>query len=606
MAERNKFSDLVGAAAKYTAKNFGRAKRASARVDSSWQETAWGYWDDTPEVRFAGTWIGNSMGRARLFAGRRADDGSIIPLLPEHEASILVKSLAGGATGQSQMLTEFGPHLVVAGEAWIVIVPTVHSEKWHLVSVLEAKERSGSLEVEIEGAPIVVPMHDEEVPLADNDTSPLAIRVWQPHPRRHIEADSPIRSSFTLLDELRLLNAAVAAITKSRLTGRGIVFIPQGTKFPTAPGNEGAEDDLLETLLKVAEIAYTEPDSAAAAVPIFLEVPADFIGQIQKMTFESNFDEMAIKLREETIRRFASGLDTPAEVLLGMGEVNHWGNWAIEEAAIRVAVEPKLATICDALTSQWLQPALTEPDEDVVVWYDTSDLRVKLNRGETSIQLYDRGEITGDALRRETQFDDADKPNDTQRREAIITGIIKAAPSLAPTLLPLIGIEMPPIISVPGEEIIVTPPDVELPVDEEGSPPVDIAPQGDIVGNGHGLHDAADGLIWRALERAGQRIRTKQPRTRRPELQDMTAASVHVAVPIAMEEIDSYGLLDDAWDRVPEIATRYSVNADCLAGALDEYCRDLIAAGVAHGFGAMPAVLNSPCLTEPGAQEEVA
>jgi len=317
--------ELVAAAQRWAARRF-----RITQPDQSWQHRAWSYYDTTPEVRFASKWIGNAMGKGRLFAGVRDEDGTVKPLPDSHRASELVASIAGGPAGQSQLLAAFGPHLVVAGEGWIVIRPTEDArtgqrtgEDWRALSVLEVTSKGQDLEAEIDGEPVPIPPHDPSKPA--DPLAPAAIRVWDPHPRRHIEADSPIRSSLGLLEELRLLNAAVASIARSRLTGRGVLLVPHGTRFPSKPGVlDGEEDDLIDVFMQVAETAYKDPESAAAAVPIILEVPADAIGKIERVTFESDFDDLAAKLREETIRRFATGLDTPAEILLGTGEVNHW------------------------------------------------------------------------------------------------------------------------------------------------------------------------------------------------------------------------------------------------------------------------------------------
>lgn len=154
------------------------------------------------------------------------------------------------------------------------------------------------------------------------------------------------------------------------------MIIPKGTRFPTTSTQGDAEDDLIEVLMTVAETAIREPDSAAATVPIILEVPPEMVGKIQRLTFESDFDELAIRLREEAIRRFATGLEIPAEILLGLGDTNHWGAWALTSEAIRLGIEPKLATVSHALTTQWLRPMLeAEGVQDwhrYMVWYDSS------------------------------------------------------------------------------------------------------------------------------------------------------------------------------------------------------------------------------------------
>jgi hypothetical protein len=405
---------LVAAATRWTTRSL---RSQGKQQNSGWQHQAWGFYDSTPEMRFAAGWIGNAMGKGRLIAGVRASDGTVDPLPETHRAAQLVATVAGGPAGQSQMLAAFGPHLVVAGEGWIVIRPADEragrpADEWRVMSVLEISQSGRGLEAEIDGEKVNIPAHD---PDNSDPLAPAAIRVWQPHPRRYIEADSPIRSSLGLLEELRLLNAAVAAIARSRLTGRGVLLVPAGVRFPTTgqPGDQG-EDDLLDVFMTVAETAYKEPESAAAAVPIILEVPAEAIGDIKRITFESDFDSLAVTLREESIRRFATGLDIPAEILLGQGGINHWGLWQLQSEAVTLAIEPRLATVADALTTQWLRPMLEDeavPDADrVLVWYDTSQLRVRGNRSQTALEVYDRGAISAEALRRETGFDETDAP----------------------------------------------------------------------------------------------------------------------------------------------------------------------------------------------------
>jgi len=413
--------ELAAAAARWTSRRFRRQAQAP---DQSWQHQAWSFYESVPEVRFAATWVGNAMSKARLIAGRRGPDGTVDPLPDGHRASELVATIAGGPAGQSQLLGSFGSHLVVPGEGWIVIRPTTDAagqragEDWRVLSTEEVTRTGRDLEAEIDGEKVVIPGHDPDAPA--DPLAAVAIRVWQPHPRRYIEADSPVRSSLGLLEELRLLNASVTAIARSRLYGRGVLLVPHGVRFPTTgqPGDEG-EDDLIEVFMTVAETAYKDPESAAAAVPIILEVPAEAIGDIKRITFESEFDDLSIKLREEAIRRFAIGLELPAEILLGLGDVNHWGQWALQAEAIRLGIEPRLATVADALTTQWLRPLLesenVEDADDALIWYETSQLRVYANRSQTAIEVHDRGAISDAALRRETGFDEADAPGHGER-----------------------------------------------------------------------------------------------------------------------------------------------------------------------------------------------
>ncbi|MFD8509697.1 hypothetical protein ACFV27_00925 [Streptomyces antimycoticus] len=608
--------ELTAAAARYTSRRL-RTKP----VDGSWQERAWSFYDTTPEVRFAASWTANAMSGALLYAGYRADDGTIERAPDNSPAAELVAQIAGGPDGQAQLLGDSGPHLTVAGEFWIVIRPRPDDstapavpdaegtdEEWHVLSVKEVRKESNKLVAEIDGIEVEVPGYDPDSP---NEDAPVAIRVWESHPRRKLEADSPVRASLALLEELQLLNAAVAAIARSRITGRGIVVIPKGTRFPTTPTQGDAEDDLIEVLMTVAETAIREPDSAAATVPIILEVPPEMVGKIERLTFESDFDELAIKLREEAIRRFATGLEIPAEILLGMGDVNHWGQWALTSEAIRLGIEPKLSTVGHALTTQWLRPMLeaqgVQDWHRFMVWYDTSPLRVRTNRSETALKLYELGVISAAATRRETGFDEADAPTAEEQaaRERQRQAPAEEPPADNVTPLPVDESEAPPdtlaasartAFLAAADQLIGASLDRLVRQHEEqhrtaSTTPVAVpaaAPR-------DGLLAAADGLIWHALTAAGRKLERTPlcPRSERSRAREVQAAQLHTLFPVQAHQIDEWKLLDGVWTRAEEIATRYGLDTGCLTSALDTYCRELIAAGVVHTFDVVPAALSS-------------
>jgi hypothetical protein len=427
---------------------------AKASSGSGWQAEAWRLYQSTPEVSYAANWIANAMSGATLFAGRRNADGDIDVAPSDSRAAELVASMAGGPDGQSEMLADFGRHLTVAGEGWIVIVPEPRSDDfrddcWYVLSTQEVRRKSLATIAEIDGEDIEIPDADENGKL--DLSQPTAIRVWKPAPWRHIEADSPIRSSMGILGELQLLTAVVAAVARSRITGRGVLVVPQGTSLPAAEGIDNGST-LLDFFVEVASTAIREPDSAAATVPVVVEVPKELIGQVQYLTFASDFDSLAIQLREEAIKRFATGVDVPAEVMLGMGDVSHWGAWALEGMAIRLGVEPKLSIVAGALTTQWLQPILeaegVEDAREWLVWYDTSKLRTSANKGATSLEAYKEGLISAEAARRELGFTEADAPEAVQQAEEQAPPLPEAP--AAETVLPVSETNAVPAVTEPG------------------------------------------------------------------------------------------------------------------------------------------------------------
>ncbi|WP_086778063.1 hypothetical protein [Streptomyces griseus] len=574
---------LTAAASRYTSRKIRGGKEHQTQ---GWQLRAYDMYHQVPEVRFAASWIGNAMSGARLYAGVRDDDGSVDQVPPGHPAAEIVNQIAGGADGQANLLSAFGKHLTIPGEGWIVVRPNSEvlspyapedGHDWRVLSVREIKRQAGKLTAEIDGEEITI---EEGDPDHLDTEGAVALRVWEPDPGRFIEADSPVRSSMDLLEELLLLNAAVKAIARSRLTGRGLLLVPKGTRFPTNGTAGGAEDDLLEVFMEIAETAIRDPESAAATVPIILEVPAEAISDFKHLSFESTFDELALKLREEAVRRFATGLEIPAEILLGLGDVNHWGAWALTSEAIRLGIEPKLRTLCHCLTQQWLRPLLeadgVEDWHRVLVWFDTSPLRVRTNRSETALQAHDRGVISDDALRRETGFDDSDAPSAEE-----LAARKKTTDTTSPD-----GTD-------DTEE--TPPPKPDLPVDESEAPPETLPASA--AGLRPGLLDAADVLIWSALTAAGKTLRNTPacPRSERARYRDVDPATIHTLLPVDFDSTTRWRLLDGAWARVPDIARRHQVDPECLTASLDEYVRGLIAAGIGHDYDLVPSVL-APCL----------
>jgi hypothetical protein len=540
----------------------------------SYHAIAWDLYESVPEVGTYADWISNTLSGALLFAGKRRPDGTVEPAPDGSRAAELVASMAGGIDGQSEMLGAFGTHLAVTGEAWLVILPDPDAEsfaddRWVVLSTEEVTVQRGKIKAQVGLDEIEIPEYDPEA-VQDSD-APVAIRVWKPSPRRHWESTSPVLRSIVVLEELRLLNAAVSAIARSRITGRGVLLVPAGTRFPSTPGQEQAEDSLLDTFIEVASTAIREPESAAATVPILLEVPGDLISGVKWLQFSSEFDSIAIELRDEAIRRFATGADVPAEMLLGLGDSSHWNAWSITAEALKTGAEPKLSLICQALTTQWLRPLLEaegDPESgEWLVWYDTSPLRSSSNKGSSALEAFKLGIISGCAARRELGFTEADALCEEDAATSTTEGSEAVdLPTDQTQTMPETGPENTVAAALGGTATIL---------------------DSFTAGSTAALAAAVDGIVWSALVAAGGKI-TRTPLCPRPErgaARDLTAGgTVHVKHPVPFEAITSYRLLDDAWVRVPEIAARYGVDAGELTLALSEYTTALLTTGQPHNF----------------------
>ena len=549
-------------------------KKGGGSKTNGGSAAAWDMFKTVPEVGTYADWVSNAMSGARLIAGKRGPDGQVITAPAGSRAAELVGSIAGGPGGQATLLGSFGTQLAVTGDSWLIIIPDKDSDnladdRWLVRSTEEVTVQRGLVKATIDGEAVEIPEYDPEVP--QDPDAPMATRIWKEAPYDHEQSTSPVIRSLIILEELRLLNAAVAAIARSRITGRGILLIPAGTRFPTQPGQDGAEDSLLDTLIEVMSTAIREPESAAATVPVTLEVPGDLISGVKWLEFSSEFDTVAIQLRDEAIRRFATGADVPAEVLLGLGDSNHWGAWALTAEALRMGAEPRLALVCDALTEWWLQPLLEAENDpeagDWVVWYDTSALRSSSNKSASALEAYKEGLINGRAARRELGFTEDDAPTADEVADTV------ADDSSEGNDLPVNETEAPPTLPALAASAVL---------------------DSFTAGTSAALAEAVDGLVWSALVVASRKaiLTPMVPRPDRGAARELVASgTVHVRHPVMAENIRPYRLLEDAWVRVPVVAARYGMDPLALTVALDDYVTALLVTGATHQFDHVPTLL---------------
>ena len=130
----------------------------------------------------------------------------------------------------------------------------------------------------------------------------------------------------------------------------------------------------------------------------------------------------------------------------------------VEESGIKLHIAPDAEMICHALTKGYLMPVLRAEGERlgedlligpnggrIVMWYDPSEIVQRPDKSDDAILAYDRMEINGAAMRRETGFSESDKPTPedledmTDKLERRSMGA--AAVSNPPQALPEMGTE---------------------------------------------------------------------------------------------------------------------------------------------------------------------
>lgn len=395
--------------------------------DAGQTAAAWFFYFTIPELRYISRYISNALSVATLYIGDTSSmDGGAPKRLPDsHPASELLRSFAGGPPGQSELLDRISTHLTVAGES-ILIGPKQGPgslpepfDQWRVYSSSEIYSRNGKTYMKLPG-------ESRETPVP---SGALSVRIWRQGARYWWETDSPVKGSFRVLEELDLLDKHVRATATSRLSGAGMLGIPDEFDLPQAEMEvEGTEvDQFIAFLVEVMGTAIQNPGKAASLVPIIMRGPAEFLDKIRHFDFATEFSNMVPDLRTGAIRRLALGMDVPPEVLLGNSDSASWSAWQTDESTLRVHLVPMLQLIASSLTVGWLRPMLAEipgiSEEEIqnlCIHFDVSNLKIRQDISGDSQALYDRGELNGKSLRKAAGYNEDAAPNNKELARQIL------------------------------------------------------------------------------------------------------------------------------------------------------------------------------------------
>lgn len=605
---------LVASAARHNAATFANIKRYNTGQET--HSTSWHFYHTIGEYRYGCDWKGSMLSKAVLLATKKNPTTGNYETLYTGPAAGYMEDLFGDDDGRAEMLRLIGIHLEVTGKCYAVSYmdpdPFAGDEPvWRVVASTQlARPTSEKDFYRIEGDTINVPA-----------SQVVCIEIWRPDPENSQKPMSPSMAVLTSLGQIEAFDQHIAAQVDSRLAGAGIMLFPSEITFPTPPVPEGAEqrvantaDDLMAIIQHTMGMALSNRSSSESRVPIVITAPAEAISDIHHIKFWSDLDEKVIEMRDKAIGRLALGMDIPPEVLKGTSDSNHWSAWQSDESAIKAHAEPLLKIITAALAKEYLRKALKDevPDEDLRYYSikaDTSEMRLRPNRSKEALELYDRGELTGKALLRETGFDDDDAPTDEDIKAWYLKKVAsgQTTPELVAAALEQLGVKLVVPQEPAGQESRPTPSLVDHPVrdipdretgerrrearDAGRVPSSDIARRAAPTEDGSRMAAAvavaSEQAVFRALERAGNRMRNKMG----GKLTGISAADTYLTFGTSASELDYY--LDDAWgDNVSALASHLGYTPEQLKGALDGYCRVLLTTQKPHTFKALEGHLT--------------
>lgn len=575
---------------------------------AAWQRPAWDFYDQIGELRFAVGWLANACSRATLYVGKIDPTGQSEPSPVQDPALTAPLDALGSASGRAELVRRIATHLTVAGESFLI--------SWDDPDTGEQRHRAACAEEITFGGP------DGRIWLADaatgtNEQLPtgaISIRIHRPHPRRAAEPDSPVRPLLTELRKLVMLSDHVIATADSRLAGAGILAVPEsatvlelaapagveagelsahGTRINPETGRAARSpkrlhsDPLMAELIRSMITPIGNRKTAAAVVPIALRIKDDACDKIKHLSFSTPFDTNIKDLTEGTLRRIALGMDLPPEIMLGIGGLNHWSAWQLEESAIKLHIAPLLGLICGVITEQWYRPLVGDDTDSYAICANLDELSRRPTNPEQALALYKEGLISREAARGESGWNDDDAPSHTEWREWLLTRIA-AHPAMAPYVLPELGIDILPGAPSPTGGAPALPA-----ADGDGgtapSTSVTKTPPAPPAGGESAAVRAACAVgVLRALEVAGKRLLTSHGA--RAAHRGRDPWTLHTVITVDPDELDR--LLDGAWGVLAAALANHR-DRDRLVAVCASHTRHLLTHARAFDADALDARLQA-------------
>lgn len=602
----------LGAASSWQTWKFG---------NKDWQTEAWRLYDIVPEIHKISGRIGDSLAQARLYVTEVDETGEETGEVTEERIKRLAAVPLGTGAQRDDCLRLAGIDLAIGGECWIVGESAARSPEkaegtWFVVTGTAFKKEGSKLKVKR-------PKNRGGSYLELADGVDILIRCWNPHPNDTDQADSFTRSAIVPLREIELLTKREFAELDSRLTGAGVMFLPEGVDFPREEGDPEGLAGFMAVMQRAAAASIRDQSDARATVPIMATVPdavLPYLDQLKPITFWSELSAEISNMKDKAITRLASSSEIPAEVITGIGDANHWTAWLISDEGIRWIKAGYLGPIADALTRGFLRLALASMGvanpERYAFAFDTSTLAAKPNRLDEALQLHDRFLIQDTEVVRAGAFDPDQMPTIQERAAQIVLKLLTTQPDL------ILDPEVQRLLGLPNVKSVGLPPTADQNADggdpdpeEDGPPNGGTPPEAPDASETRALTEAlgarvralsapsmpalpspaavfnaaAKLTVYRALELAGGRLTT--PQERRGRWADVPRHELHHHVgPVTRDKAAK--VTEDAWRHVPVLAADLGVNAQDLRALLEGYVLELLTRGIRHHDDLLYAALQ--------------
>lgn len=591
-----------------------REGRKLVRRLEQWQQDAWTFKRSIGILDRGARFHGNAASQLRNYAGVTVDpDEEPVPVedavddpeigFPAQLAEVAVTEwgrVSNSTSGQAGIQRKWATLLAVIGDCWTVAAPNEDDpnlEDWNVYS------------------PSALTVVGNDVFIKDTPSGtkrklegePVAYRIWREDDEWPGLADSPLRSIFADAEEWLAYSAQIAAIAKSSVPS-GFLLIPSELDPPRqpAPDAQGAPDPAqngqpvsvpteLEHMVMTHILTSIEnQDSAGRVAPGVFRGKAEYLKEVRYLPMERPIDAQIIPRMEYLARRLCDGIDLPAAIVLGMEDVQHWGQWMIEDSTYKSYVKPLAQIPAAGMTAAFLRPAIRAHKEipepmlrewlpKINIGIDPTALVSRPNRAADAATAFEFGALSWPALRKHLGFPESDAPTDEELDKRAVYGFTRPKnPNATATEVAQSGGAATPTTGVAGSAKLTSVPSLRAAATPSRNTGLG-ATFAQIEGRlRERLLAACSAAVNDALRKAGNRLRTKaqQDETMRASVNGLPATEVGRAIGLqaAATLVNPDELLDGAFDGLHDQYDRYTSKAQAsVVKALAPYATEAAA-----------------------------
>jgi hypothetical protein len=569
-------------------------------TDEGWQRIAWEFYDTNEQLHNAVDYVGNACSLVRIYVANVDENGvRQDEVTGDAQIAALADTLFGGPAAKAEILRTLAESITVAGECYLVGMSArpAWGDKWMVLAPSEVRRQGKVVWINVGHA-----VREQLNPGRD-----IIVRVHTPHPRRPLLADSPVRALLDTLHRMREIQLFKRSQFNSRIANAVVLPVPESLAIPKGDDEATSVDDVYQQLFEVMTSNLEGKGTAAQIAPILWPMPLaelEAMKGMQPIRFESVLSEVLAGMEKQEMEKLAIGINVPVEIQLGSKEMNHWGVWFAGEEFIVKSVMPIMGRIVDAITTAYLQPALKALGKDparYTYWYDVAPLASSANQAVDTLNLYEKGVVSAETVRRAFNYRETDAPTDEETGKRFTKEVILRDPTLF-TVEPVreyAGVEG---IETAMPELAPGPPPppapergIEGPRPGQGAPntrptatqnqPSDLIAS--LAGGPSRAHVAANSMVIRAIELANKKLLTPNVRKAFPNSDILT---LHTKVQV--NEGQATTLLAGAWDHCSYHMYGVDVDQSLVAAVLNSYVAGLLVHRIEHNPSLMSARLR--------------